>query len=125
MGEEFQETGSARRGPADGRRAPHPQPGRDALVRPTTPATAGQPEAPAVLATPELPRWAVKARRALSEEYLLEEVEPGSIEATRVLGLHRTMKTRTRLYAHHLRQLSTFFVEDPEVRGLMDEATER
>ncbi|ACU86928.1 hypothetical protein Bfae_31690 [Brachybacterium faecium DSM 4810] len=125
MGEEFQETGSARRGPADPAAdgALCPRPGRDAaLSPPTTPAAAGQPEAPTVLATPELPRWAVKARRALSEEYLLEEVEPGSIEATRVLALHRTMKTRTRLYAHHLRQLSTFFVEDPEVRGLMDEA---
>ena len=51
-----------------------------------------------------------------------EEVEPGSVEAARVLSLHQTMKTRARLYAHHLRQLSTFFREDPAVRGLLDDA---
>ncbi|MGO1408595.1 MAG: HNH endonuclease signature motif containing protein, partial [Brachybacterium sp.] len=70
----------------------------------------------------ELPKWRVRARRELSEQYVLEEVEPGSVEAARVLSLHQTMKTRARLYAHHLRQLSTFFREDPAVRGLLDDA---
>ena len=74
-------------------------------------------------ATPaDLPAWRVRARRKLSEEYVLEEVVPGSIEAARVLSMHQTMKTRARLYAHQLRQLSTFFREDPAVRGVVDEA---
>ena len=68
------------------------------------------------------PKWRVRARRELTEQYVLEEVEPGSIEAARVLSMHQTMKTRSRLYAHQLRQLSTFFREDPAVRGLVDEA---
>ncbi|MGO1408360.1 MAG: hypothetical protein ACTHV2_08215, partial [Brachybacterium sp.] len=66
--------------------------------------------------------WRVRARRVLSDQYVLEEVEPGSIEAARVLSLHQTMKTRARLYAHQLRQLSVFFREDPAVRGVVDEA---
>ena len=68
------------------------------------------------------PQWRVRARRELSEEYVLEEVEPGSREAARVLGLHQSMKARARLYADHLEQLATFFREDPEVQGLLDDA---
>ncbi|ASK67102.1 HNH endonuclease [Brachybacterium avium] len=82
-------------------------------------------DAPQSAAAPspcEAPEWAVRARRELSEEYVLEEVEPGSIEAARVLSLHRTMKARARIYAHHLRQLSTFFCEDPAAQGFLDDA---
>ncbi|MDN5900660.1 MAG: HNH endonuclease [Brachybacterium sp.] len=70
----------------------------------------------------EAPEWAVRARRELSQEYVLEEVEPGSVEAARVLSLHHTMKARARLHAEHLRQLSTFFCEDPAVQGLLEDA---
>jgi hypothetical protein len=70
----------------------------------------------------DLPEWSVRARRELDEEYILEEVTPGSLEAGRVMGLHRTMRMRSSLHAHHLRQLATFFCEDPEVRGLLDDA---
>ncbi|MGO1285878.1 MAG: HNH endonuclease signature motif containing protein [Brachybacterium sp.] len=74
-------------------------------------------------APPEaLPEWSVRARRELDEDCILEEVEPGSVEAGRVLALHRTMRTRASLHAHHLRQLATFFREDPEVRGVLDDA---
>ena len=69
-----------------------------------------------------LPQWEVRARRVLDEEYILEEAAPGSLDAGRMLGLHRTMRTRASLHAHLLRQLSTFFCEDPEVRGLLDDA---
>ena len=68
------------------------------------------------------PRWRVRARRPLDEEQLLAEVEPGTIEASRVLALHRTMQTRARLYAHELRQLATFFREDPETGGIPENA---
>ena len=67
-------------------------------------------------------RWRVRARRPLDEEHLLEEVEPGSAEARRVLALHRTMRTRGILYAHELRQLATFFREDPETQGIPEHA---
>ncbi|WP_245851145.1 HNH endonuclease signature motif containing protein [Brachybacterium vulturis] len=77
---------------------------------------------PAADASGEVPSWRVRARRVLSEEYILEEVEAGSLEAARVLSMHQTMKTRARLYAHQLRQLSTFFREDPAVQGLLDDA---
>ncbi|ACU84478.1 HNH endonuclease [Brachybacterium faecium DSM 4810] len=76
---------------------------------------------PAVV-VPELPGWRVRSRRPLDEERILEEVQPGSLEAGRVLALHRTMTTRTRLYAHHLRSLAVFFVEDPEVEGRPEDA---
>jgi hypothetical protein len=71
---------------------------------------------------PRSPRWRVRARRPLDDEYVLSQVEPGSVEASRVLDLHRTMKTRTRLYAHQLRQLATFFREDPETQGIPENA---
>ena len=73
-------------------------------------------------APPRSPRWRVRARRPLDDEYVLSQVEPGSVEASRVLALHRTMKTRTRLYAHQLRQLATFFREDPETQGIPENA---
>ena len=71
---------------------------------------------------PALPAWSVRARTPLSEERILEEVAPGTLESGRVMALHRTALTRARLYAHHLRLLSTFFREDPEVRGRPDDA---
>ncbi|HJC68905.1 HNH endonuclease signature motif containing protein [Brachybacterium sp. EE-P12] len=73
-------------------------------------------------APPRSPRWRVRARRPLDDEYVLSQVEPGSVEASRVLALHRTMKTRARLYAHQLRQLATFFREDPETQGIPENA---
>ena len=69
-----------------------------------------------------LPEWSVRARRPLDEGGILAEVEPGSLEAGRALALHRTMRTRASLHAHQLRQLATFFREDPEVRGVLDDA---
>ena len=69
-----------------------------------------------------LPEWSVRARRTLDEVVILEEVSPGSVEAGRVLALHRTMRTRASLHAHQLRQLATFFREDPEVRGALADA---
>lgn len=69
-----------------------------------------------------LPVWSVRARRELTAEYVLEQVGPGGMEAARVLAMHETMKTRARLYAHHLRQLAVFFREDPEVRGVVEDA---
>src|SRR5699024_6443584 len=44
------------------------------------------------------------------------------LDAGRVMGLHRTMRSRASLRAHQLRQLSTFFREDPEVQGVLDDA---
>ena len=73
-------------------------------------------------APPRSPRWRVRARRPLDDEYVLSQVEPGSVEGSRVLALHRTMKTRARLYAHQLRQLATFFREDPETQGIPENA---
>lgn len=71
---------------------------------------------------PALPSWTVRARTPLSQERVLEEVGPGTLESGRVMALHRTALTRARLYAHHLRLLATFFREDPEVRGRPDDA---
>ena len=101
--EEFEDgrQGEAAEGPA-GHHAP--------TSSPTSPAVEG------------LPRWSVRARRVLDEDVILEEVTPGSLEAARVLALHRTMRTRASLHAHQLRQLATFFREDPEVRGALDDA---
>ncbi|MCT1909068.1 HNH endonuclease signature motif containing protein [Brachybacterium paraconglomeratum] len=93
--------------------APQTVPGTDTAVDTTVAAD------PAVSPAP---RWRVRARRPLDEEQLLAEVEPGTIEASRVLALHRTMQTRARLYAHELRQLATFFREDPETGGIPENA---
>ena len=87
-------------------------------------------EAPAGPSTPEapgtapegLPRWTVRARRELDEDCIIKEATPGSLDAPRVMGLHRTMRMQASLRAHELRQLATFFREDPEVRGLLDDA---
>lgn len=86
------------------------------------PADAGPSQGSQAAGGDRAPQWRVRARRELSEEYVLEEVEPGSREAARVLGLHQSMKARARLYADHLEQLATFFREDPEVQGLLDDA---
>src|SRR5699024_1987524 len=87
-----------------------------------TPADAGPSRGSQAASGDRSPQWRVRARRELSEDYVLEEVEPGSREAARVLALHQSMKARARLYADHLEQLATFFREDPEVQGLLDEA---
>lgn len=71
---------------------------------------------------PDLPPWRSRARTPLDEKRVLEEVSPGTLESGRVMALHRTVRTRARLYAHHLRLLATFFREDPEVRGRPDDA---
>lgn len=71
---------------------------------------------------PELPAWSARARRPLTESRILEEVGTGTLESGRVMALHRTARTRARLYAHHLRLLATFFREDPEVRGRPEDA---
>lgn len=94
-------------------------PSKHALPPEGAPAPEG---APPPDAAAELTEWSVRARRVLDEKYLLEEVEEGSLEAGRVLALHRTLRTRASLYAHHLRQLATFFREDPEVRGALEDA---
>lgn len=73
-------------------------------------------------AVPDLPAWSVRARRPLTAEQILAEVGPGTLESGRVMALHRTAHTRTRLYAHHLRLLATFFREDPEVQGRPEDA---
>lgn len=70
----------------------------------------------------ETPRWRVRARRPLTAEAVIGEVEPGSLEAARVLELHESMKERARLYAAHLEKLATFFHEDPVVKGAIDDA---
>ncbi|MGP9536682.1 HNH endonuclease [Brachybacterium sp. AOP43-C2-M15] len=64
----------------------------------------------------------MRARRPLDEASLLEEVEPGSLEAGRVLRLHATLRARASLHAHLLRQLALFFRDDPEVRGVPEDA---
>src|SRR5699024_1539938 len=87
-----------------------------------TPADAGPSRGSQAASGDRSPQWRVRARRELSEDYVLEEVEPGSREAARVLALHQSMKARARLYADHLEQLATFFREDPDVQGLLDEA---
>ncbi|MEE1619333.1 HNH endonuclease signature motif containing protein [Brachybacterium sp. J153] len=74
------------------------------------------------VARPALPEWTVRARRPLTAERMLEEVASGSVEAGRVLALHRASLARTRMYAHHLRLLATFFREDPEVQGRPEDA---
>ncbi|WP_299303923.1 HNH endonuclease signature motif containing protein [uncultured Brachybacterium sp.] len=91
---------------------------------PADPGAATEPGSPAMPGTaPEgLPAWSVRARRVLDEECIIEEATPGSLDAGRVLDLHRTMRFRASLRAHQLRQLSTFFREDPEVQGLLDDA---
>ena len=71
---------------------------------------------------PELPAWSIRARTPLTEEKVLAEVGPGTLESGRVMALHRTVQTRARLYSHHLRLLATFFLEDPEVQGRPDDA---
>ena len=85
-------------------------------------ATAGTPAVTDGATQSPAPRWRVRARRPLDQEQLLAEVEPGTIEASRVLALHRTMQTRARLYAHQLRQLAVFFREDPETGGIPENA---
>lgn len=70
----------------------------------------------------ETPRWRVRARRTLTPDVVVAEVEPGSPEAARVLELHESMKQRARLYASHLEKLATFFRDDPEVGGIIDDA---
>lgn len=104
---EFEEDEFGREGAADGHGSP------------TAPGSAA---APAAGAGGDVPRWRVRARRVLSAEYVVEEAEPGSREAGRVLALHESMKDRARLYADHLEQLAVFFREDPEVEGLLDDA---
>ena len=91
---------------------------------PSAPLNPSSPDAPNAPGTaPEgLPRWTVRARRELDEECIIEEATPGSLDAPRVMALHRTMRMRASLRAHELRQLATFFREDPEVRGLLDDA---
>ncbi|MGP9537951.1 HNH endonuclease [Brachybacterium sp. AOP43-C2-M15] len=84
-------------------------------------AAAPAPALPAA-AVPDLPEWSVRARRPLDRERVLEEVGPDSLSAGRVLALHRTTMTRTRLYAHHLRLLAALFHDDPEVQGRPDDA---
>lgn len=54
-------------------------------------ATAGTPAVTDGATQSPAPRWRVRARRPLDQEQLLAEVEPGTIEASRVLALHRTM----------------------------------
>ncbi|GAA4519864.1 HNH endonuclease signature motif containing protein [Brachybacterium paraconglomeratum] len=103
-----------------------------AVDSPNAVAEPGAPDAPAEPApgssaepgtAPEgLPAWRVRARRELDAEYILEEAVPGSLDAGRVMDLHRTMRFRASLRAHQLRQLSTFFREDPEVQGVLDDA---
>ena len=85
-------------------------------------ATAGTPAVTDGATQSPAPRWRVRARRPLDQEQLLAEVEPGTIEASRVLALHRTMQTRARLYAHQLRQLAVFFREDPKTSGIPENA---
>ncbi|HEX7352252.1 HNH endonuclease signature motif containing protein [Brachybacterium sp.] len=73
-------------------------------------------------AAPEPQRWRVRARKPLTPEAVAAECEPGSVDAARVLDLHESMKQRARLYAAHLERLATFFREDPDVQGVIDEA---
>lgn len=69
-----------------------------------------------------LPEWRVRARKELTRERVVQEVESDSIEAARVESLHGLMRQRARLYAQHLRLVAVFFREDPEVEGLLEDA---
>ncbi|WP_422116036.1 HNH endonuclease signature motif containing protein [Brachybacterium sp. UNK5269] len=71
-----------------------------------------------------VPCWSVRARHGLTEDRIVHdaEAEPGSAQAQTVLALHHTLRGRARLYARHLELLTTFFVQDAENEGLLEDA---
>ncbi|MGP5375702.1 hypothetical protein ACTXM8_06860 [Brachybacterium alimentarium] len=66
----------------------------------------------------------MRARHELTEQRIVEAAEVGGDvdQATRVRGIHRTMRERTMLYAEQMRLLTEFFTRDPEVEGCLDVA---
>ncbi|PCC31092.1 HNH endonuclease signature motif containing protein [Brachybacterium alimentarium] len=72
----------------------------------------------------DIPVWPVRARHELTEQRIVEAAEVGGDvdQATRVRGIHRTMRERTMLYAEQMRLLTEFFTRDPEVEGCLDVA---